>query len=587
MVIGALLGCKGEPRPGSFVSMIDNAFNTPVTRVPVGARVIFMNFGASAHNATAVDTTWATPLEVKPSGEATVVFERPGVYHYYCTFHGTRDGQGMAEVIVVGDVAYTPSPRGAIPVAAVASGVTRQVPAAYHTIQAAVDAAAPGDLVLIEPGIYREQVTVTTPSLVIRGTDRNRVIIDGEFIRPNGIAVLADAVALENLTARNARLNGFYWSGVTGFRGAYLTAYNNGDYGIYAFGSHDGLLEDSYASGSPDSGFYIGQCYPCRTVIRRVIAEHNALGYSGTNSGGDLFVVSSVWRHNRAGLAPASLDIELDAPQRETVIAANVVDHNSDRRAPAWALPGLAFGNGIIIGGGIGNRVERNVISDHDQYGILVTPMLDRNFYPAQDNVVRDNTVLRSGRADLAQSGPMSMNNCYAGNRVGVAVPVGLTHLQRCSGIRLPLDFDPLAFTALVLVRGTLIQSATFPDWKTQPAPPDQPVMPDPRGAPVRIALHVFDSLHFEVEQAPLPAEAAELLADPRQAGPGPLTWLMNNATFFAVPVILFLWVWLDLRIFRRRTRHPWVWRFVGLFAGLLLYLAVLALVAIPFGRDF
>src|SRR5262249_10919279 len=158
---------------------------------------------------------------------------------------------------VVGDVAYSPSPKGAIPPVAAASGLTLRVPQQYPTIQAAVDAAAPGDLVLVDKGVYREEVTVTTPSLVIRGTDRNEVIVDGEFIRGNGIAVLADAVAIENMTARNARLNGFYWSGVTGFRGSYLTAYNNGDYGIYAFGANDGLFEDSYASGSPDSGFYV------------------------------------------------------------------------------------------------------------------------------------------------------------------------------------------------------------------------------------------------------------------------------------------------------------------------------------------
>ena len=44
----------------------------------------------------------------------------------------------------------------------------------------------------------------------------------------------------------------------------------------------------SYASGSPDAGFYIGQCYPCNAVIDDVISEYNGLGYSGTNSGGDL-----------------------------------------------------------------------------------------------------------------------------------------------------------------------------------------------------------------------------------------------------------------------------------------------------------
>ena len=53
------------------------------------------------------------------------------------------------------------------------------------------------------------------------------------------------------------RLNGFYWATVEGYRGSYLTAYNNGDYGIYAFDAVDGVLEHSYASGSPDAGFLL------------------------------------------------------------------------------------------------------------------------------------------------------------------------------------------------------------------------------------------------------------------------------------------------------------------------------------------
>jgi Right handed beta helix region len=508
------------------------------------------------------------------------------VYKYYCTFHGTKDGKGMAAVIVVGDISYSPSPKGLVPPVATATGITRRVPQDYATIQAGVDAAEPGDLVLVDKGIYKEEVTVTTPSVVIRGTDRNEVIIDGEFIRGNGIQVLADAVAIENMTARNARLNGFYWSNLTGFRGAYLTAYNNGDYGIYAFGATDGLFEDSYASGSPDSGFYIGQCYPCHVVLRRVTAERNALGYSGTNSGGKLYVVSSIFRDNRSGLVPASLDIELQAPERETVIAANLVDGNSSRTAPAWALPGLAFGNGIIVAGGLRNIIERNVIVDHAQYGILVTPMLDKNFYPARDNIIQNNTVLRSGRADLALSGPKSSGNCFSQNTVSVAVPVGLTHLQGCFGPRLPVGFDPLAFTALVLVRGTLVQSATFPDWKHQPVPPPQPSMPDPLNAPVRPALAVFDSLHFDFAVAELPPEAAAVLAGPGLPGPGLFTRLLNNATFLALPLIVLWWLWLLLR---RRNGEPRRWGrlLLAVLGGVVLYFVVLAAVAYPFGRDF
>ena len=53
------------------------------------------------------------------------------------------------------------------------------------------------------------------------------------------------------MTARNYTSNGFFWTGVDGYRGSYLTAYRNGDYGIYAFDSVNGLFEHSYAAGQP------------------------------------------------------------------------------------------------------------------------------------------------------------------------------------------------------------------------------------------------------------------------------------------------------------------------------------------------
>ena len=118
--------------------------------------------------------------------------------------------------------------------------------------------------------MYHEAVNVTTPELTIRGLDRNEVILDGEFELDNGIRVLGAAgVTVENMTARNYTFNGFFWTGVDGYRGSYLTAYRNGDYGIYAFDSVNGVFEHSYAAGSPDAGFYIGQCYPVQRRARR------------------------------------------------------------------------------------------------------------------------------------------------------------------------------------------------------------------------------------------------------------------------------------------------------------------------------
>ena len=155
---------------------------------------------------------------------------------------------------------------------AAAGGATIEVPADYATIQEAVDNAAAGDLILVSPGTYHEAVNVQVENLTIRGLDRNEVILDGEFELDNGIRVLGvGGVAIENMTAVNYTGNGFFWTGVDGYRGSYLTSYRTGDYGIYAFDSVSGQLDHSYGSGSPDAGFYIGQCYPCDAVVFDVI----------------------------------------------------------------------------------------------------------------------------------------------------------------------------------------------------------------------------------------------------------------------------------------------------------------------------
>ena len=235
---GAVLaGCSGgeAPRGTVNVPMYDNFFAREVTRVPAGTRVRFPNEGRTPHNAVAVDGTGRTPARVAADDAATVVLDQPGVYRFYCSFHATEDGrQGMAATMVVGDVSYYPGQEAAAPALVPverASGVTRRVPEDHRTIQEAVSAARPGDLVLIGPGVYREEVKVTVPSVTIRGRDRNRVVIDGQFLRPNGISVTADEVAVENLTVRNALINGLFWTGVRGYRASYVTAYNNKDYG--------------------------------------------------------------------------------------------------------------------------------------------------------------------------------------------------------------------------------------------------------------------------------------------------------------------------------------------------------------------
>ncbi len=475
----------------AVIGALDDFFQPEVIRVEVGAVVEWENHGRNPHNVVAEDGAFTSPI-LEPDDEFEHTYDAAGLYPFFCSLHGSP-GVGMHGLIAVGDVPLTADGgavgpgREAVPTE---PGTTIRVPADQPTIQAGVDAADPGDLVLVAPGIYRESVLVLTPYLTIRGEDRNTTILDGELERTNGIHVAeADGVVVENLTARYYQLNGFYWTGVQGFRGSYLTAYANGDYGIYAFRSQWGRFEHSYASGSPDSGFYIGECQPCHAVISDVLAEGNALGYSGTNAGGDLWIINSEWAHNGAGIVPNTLDSEGLAPQRGATIAGNVVHEHGLDVVPTKRLQTPAFGTGILIGGGRENVVEGNVVLDSTVYGIAILPNLDDNLWLTRDNVVRDNHVAGSGQADLALGGPAIGRDCFAGNVHADSVPPAIELFAGCGN---PVGGGgDLAPTASLLARFVAALGGHYDpgDWQSSVAPDEQPSMADAATAPVVLAV--------------------------------------------------------------------------------------------------
>jgi Phospholipase_D-nuclease N-terminal/Right handed beta helix region len=369
---------------------------------------------------------------------------------------------------------------------------TIRVPQQAPTIQAAVDRAKPGGMVLIAPGVYSEAVVVRTPYITIRGMNRNTTILDGGFKLKNGILVQdADGVSVQNLTARHYLLNGFYWSVVHGFWGSYLTAYDNGDYGIYAYGSDWGQFDHVYASGSPDSGLYIGACQPCHAVITDALSEHNALGYSGTNAGGDLAIVNSEWRDNVAGIVPNTLDSEPFAPQRGILIAGNYVHDNNSTTADAEQLQYPTFGNGILLAGGSDNRVIGNLVQDQESYGIAVMPNIDAHVWVSSGNVVRDNVVRDTGRADLALGAPSGGGDCFSGNTIHTSVPPAIQLLRACGTPWTRMGGGDLAPTVNLGTRYLQAQGGGFPhgDWRTQPVPPAQPQMASPAEAPAEPAI--------------------------------------------------------------------------------------------------
>ena len=268
--------------------------------------------------------------------------------------------------------------------------------------------------------------------------------------------------------------------------GRYLTAYDNGDYGIYARTSRCGQFDHSYASGSPDSGFYIGECFPCDAVISHVVSERNALGYSGTNAGGNLIIRDSIWRYNGAGIAPNSLDTEKLAPQHGTTILNNLVTDNGNEGAPSFPLERPLLGAGIALPGGNLNYVAHNTVARNSAYGILVVGNIDRNFWLASGNVVVDNQVSASGIADLALAAPAGGDNCFSGNTGTRTLPPLLQVTHACGSPLARAGGGDPSITLRLLGAVNFVTGPNFhaPDYKTMPAPPNQDNMPNISAAP-------------------------------------------------------------------------------------------------------
>ncbi|MGI8715302.1 MAG: hypothetical protein ACR2NR_19395 [Solirubrobacteraceae bacterium] len=300
-------------------------------------------------------------------------------------------------------------------------------------------------------------VLITTPDLHIRGMNRGTVIVDGTkpgsarcsratsaqnfgarsssgsvrgYARSataptgeNGLMVYkARNVSIENLTACNFlggsadAGNEVWWNGGAdsgkvgghGYYGAYLTTTSThlkgqsaagevsaAQYGVFSSNWSGGTWDNVYASNFNDSGFYIGACHQvCDQTLNHGWAEDNALGYSGTNSGGRLLIENSQFDNNEDGFDTNSQNADEPAPQNGACPAGvkppvkgahscwvfyrnNVHDNNNPNVPAAGSAAAGPVGTGMSLSGGRNDTVMENRFADNNAWGLIFVPYLD------------------------------------------------------------------------------------------------------------------------------------------------------------------------------------------------------------------
>ena len=268
----------------------------------------------------------------------------------------------------------------------------------FTSISDAVEAAKPGDRIVIQPGTYRESVIVENkPWIVIEGVSRDDVILEGGNRLGNGIyVVFSPHVTIANLTVQNYLGNGIFYVNSDYFRVFNVKALNNRVYGVNFLASEKGVVSHVVAAGSGDSGIYVGEVTEdCECVVEYSEAYNNTLGYSGTRANG-VTIRYSKFYDNAVGIAPNTLmpDLRLLLTGRwpllvwasNNVIEHNIIENNNNRWVEAAGFAesyGVPVGVGIALIGSHSNVIRNNTIRGHERWGVaewyfLVPPIGNR-----------------------------------------------------------------------------------------------------------------------------------------------------------------------------------------------------------------
>ncbi|MCH2106083.1 MAG: right-handed parallel beta-helix repeat-containing protein [Planctomycetes bacterium] len=242
-----------------------------------------------------------------------------------------------------------------------------------ESIQAAVDAAEPGDTIEVHAGVYSETVLFDVDEVTLRGVPDGdeRPLLDGlgelsDAIIGSGRGLTIEGFDLANFTANGVMLN---LSQELTMRD--LRAYNTGLYGLYPVESIGVLVERCEVTGARDAGIYVGQCKD--VVVRDCVATGNVTGIEIENCV-DALVEGNHVSDNAGGLLVFLLPnnpskVSIGCLLRDNVVTENNHVNFADEGAMVGNVPS---GTGVLILGADDVEVTSNVISGNKTCGVAV-----------------------------------------------------------------------------------------------------------------------------------------------------------------------------------------------------------------------
>ncbi|WP_030324550.1 right-handed parallel beta-helix repeat-containing protein [Streptomyces flavochromogenes] len=338
----------------------------------------------------------------------------------------------------------------------VVSGMGAAAPTAAHrtvhrvklgeSIQKAVDAAKPGDTIVLSPGTYRESVRITTSNLTLRGsTVFPTVLVPGKAAAADTCAGAGHGVCVtgtadrpvEGVTVRSLTLQGFTKNGLWASRTDRLkvhrvTAEKNGTWGIALERSVRSVLTHNVARDNADAGLFVSNTTDTEAGAvdaRGTVISHNRV--SGNRIGVTVRRLRNltVERNEATGNCAAVFVVGDESTPRAgaMTLRRNNIHDNSKHCPKTPRLPFLQ-GSGIVLTGAEETLVAENRIVDN----VGASPLsggivLFKSFVGAlnERNEIRDNVVLRNGSADLANR-DTGKGNTFRGNTCGVSEPAGM-----------------------------------------------------------------------------------------------------------------------------------------------------------------